>query len=170
MKAAIEDAASSALRNNRSGKVSGRAARQMIRIAEDANSTMLTRHCATHIDGEDRQRGAGRSPSLLVRGAAYRSHAECVLMQPQMSAVIMEVADILASKANRVPFSEDDHVVEHFPANAADPSFCDRILPRRMISRSARCCPHQLNERDHGFAEDAVAVEHQVAGVLVVGE
>ena len=38
------------------------------------------------------------------------------------------VVDVFAQQAMQVPFVHDDHVIQHLPASASDPSFGNPIL------------------------------------------
>ncbi len=59
---------------------------------------------------------------------------------PQLSvdSVGIVVIDVFSKKTPQVLFIEYDYVIEQFSADAADPSFCDPILPRASKGRSQR--------------------------------
>jgi hypothetical protein len=50
------------------------------------------------------------------------------------------VVDVLAKKLSKVVLVQDDHVIQHLSASAADPSLGDRIL-----ARTPKGCPLRLD-------------------------
>ena len=53
-----------------------------------------------------------------------------------MDAVLVIVTDVIAKQPAQVIFIEDDHMVQQFPAAAANPAFCDPILPGTLVGGS----------------------------------
>ena len=53
-----------------------------------------------------------------------------------MAAIFVVVVEVSAHKPDKMMSVKDDHVIEHLPSAAADPSFRDSILPGTAISGS----------------------------------
>jgi hypothetical protein len=70
-----------------------------------------------------------------------------------MGAMVVDVRHVLGQHAFKVTAVEDQHPVEQFAADGADPSFGDRVRPRR---------PHRCAQN-----ADVLAGEH---GIENVGE
>ena len=84
---------------------------------------------------DTRQRFQCRRPiRLRLDMPASRS----VLVQPQMSAVLVIVGNELTAKSADVRFIDRDQVIEAFTACRANPSFRDAVLPRAADARSFR--------------------------------
>ena len=69
--------------------------------------------------------------NLATRGRILRHRAACgsLLVQAQMSPVIVVVADVLVYQALQVAFIENDHMIEQIAAAASDESFGNAVLP-----------------------------------------
>lgn len=68
--------------------------------------------------------------SWLVTARFYDAARWSVLIQADVSAVFMVVRQIIASHAPEVKLAQRNHVIEQLPADAADKSFRDSVLPR----------------------------------------
>jgi hypothetical protein len=78
-------------------------------------------------------------------GPAFdRTSARCVLLQRIVCTVEMVVLNILTYEPPKVRFVQRNHVVQHFPARALDPSFGGSILPRRVDARPLCVAHHDL--------------------------
>ncbi len=86
-----------------------------------------------------------------------------VLSEAEMSAVLVEVADVGPSEPNSMALVENDSVIESLAAAPANPPLSYGILPGAAIGGSARFRRHRLDERNHVPAEDRVAVEDQMS-------
>ena len=65
---------------------------------------------------------------------------------------------------------KDDHMIEHFPSAATDPSLRDAVLPWTSVSGATGFDTHGLDESHHLGAEDHVSVEYQVLRRRIEGE
>jgi len=66
----------------------------------------------------------------LRRGSALGSSALRRISQLRMDSVCVVVVDVLSEKASKMAFVQDDHVIEQFSPDAANPSLGDSVLPR----------------------------------------
>ena len=87
-----------------------------------------------------------------------------------MAAIFVVVVEVSAHKPDKMMPVKDDHVIEHLPSAAADPSFRDAILPGTAISGSTGFDTHGLDESDYLSAEDRIAVEYQILRRRVKGK
>ena len=87
-----------------------------------------------------------------------------------MAAIFVVVVEVRAYKPDKMLPVKDDHMIEHFPSAAADPSLRDAILPCTSVSGAAGFDTHGLDESDHLSAEDRIAVENQVLRYRVKGD
>src|ERR1022692_1281714 len=81
-----------------------------------------------------------------------------------MCPVVVVVTDVFSHQSFQMPFIDDNHIVEHVPTAAADPSFCNTILPWASEAGSLRLnaeAPHRVN---HFFIEARAAIKDQVSG------
>src|ERR1035438_356570 len=62
---------------------------------------------------------------LLCLSTAGRS-----FRQREMCPVVVVVTDVFSHQSFQMPFIDDNHMVEQVPTTAADPSFCNAVLPR----------------------------------------
>ena len=63
------------------------------------------------------------------RPGFYCADAWSVLIQRDVRAVLVVVADVLLAKSEQVGLVQRDHVIQHLAAYALDPSFGDTVLP-----------------------------------------
>ena len=66
-----------------------------------------------------------------------------------MAAIFVVVVEVSAHKPDKMMPVKDDHVIEHLPSAAADPSFRDSILPGTAISGATGFDTHGLDESDY---------------------
>jgi hypothetical protein len=62
----------------------------------------------------------------------------CLLVQPEVSAVFVVVADVRPHEPFQMPLVEHDHMVEKFSSAVANESFGHAILPRASDRNSNR--------------------------------
>jgi hypothetical protein len=74
-----------------------------------------------------------------------------LLMQCAVGAMVVEMRHVLGQRSLEMAAVDDEHPVQQLAAHRADPSFGDRVRPRR----SHRCAQNA----------DALAGEHGVEGV-----
>ena len=67
------------------------------------------------------------------RPGFYCADAWSVLIQRDVRAVLVVVADVLLAESVKVGLVQRDHVIQHLAAYALDPSFGDAVLPRHRI-------------------------------------
>jgi hypothetical protein len=78
---------------------------------------------------------------LCQRGANYirprfgQPSARRLLIQSDMSSVVVVIANIFEAEPHQMSLVERDHVIQHFPAYAPHPSFRDSVLPRTANAR-----------------------------------
>src|SRR4030095_15257150 len=108
--------------------------------------------------------------SLLCPGGANyirprfgRPSARRLLIQSEMSSVVVIIANIFAAEPNQMSLVQRDHVIQHLTAYAPHPSFRDSVLPR-----TANACPDSFDsarfqKAEHLGAELAVTIKHDVA-------
>jgi hypothetical protein len=52
------------------------------------------------------------------------------LLQPKMRSVVVIVTDVLVHEALEMLFIQNDHMIEQISTAAANPPFCNAVLPR----------------------------------------
>jgi len=68
---------------------------------------------------------------------------------------------------NGVSLAKHHDMIRQLSSASADPALRYRILPGASVSSPARFRPDRLEEADHSNAENRVAIEDQVARVLI---
>ena len=81
-----------------------------------------------------------------------------------MRPVLVVVTNVFLQHAFQVPFIQDDYVVEQVPTVAADPSFCNTVLPWASEAGPLRLNAEALYRIDHIFVEIRAAIKDQVSG------
>jgi hypothetical protein len=81
-----------------------------------------------------------------------------VFRQRQVNAAAVIVGEVLLEGSPEVPFAEDDHVVEAFPADAPDQAFAVWVLPGRSRGDPDLLDSHGVYDPLELLAVDAVAV------------
>ena len=87
-----------------------------------------------------------------------------------MASIFVVVVEVRAYKPDKMLPVKDNHMIEHFPSAAADPSFRDAILPWASVSAAAGFDTHGLDESHHLGAEDRVAVKYQILWRRIEGK
>ena len=79
-----------------------------------------------------------------------------------MNPIFMEVRDVVTEQASEVLFVQRNDVVQDLSPAAADPSFRDAILPRRLDARLPGLQTRCLQKGDDIAIEFRIAVEDDV--------
>ena len=81
------------------------------------------------------------------------SAARRLLAQPEVGAIVVEIANVIAQKSLQMGFIESDDMVEHIAAAASDPALGNAVLPR-AVDRGTPCSwnewPQELPARTSG--------------------
>ena len=94
-----------------------------------------------------------------------RSSTGGVLAQRKMRSGSVVIIEVRNKDPSRMPFIQDDHVVQAFAPHAADKAFNIRILPR-----ASWCCDNLFHaHRHHSRADEATAVVFPALGPPLVG-
>jgi len=91
-------------------------------------------------------------PAQLVR--LNGSTLECVLIQRQVRAGFVIIAEIISQQAPQMVVIEDDHMIQTFATNAAHHTLHVAILPR-----TPSCCAHILDAHSFDSRSERFAVD-----------
>ena len=73
---------------------------------------------------------AGQSNNLgLRRRAVLGRSPDRRIPKLSVDSIFVVIVDIFVQQAMQVPLIQDDHVIQHLSASAADPSFGSTVLP-----------------------------------------
>jgi hypothetical protein len=91
---------------------------------------------------------------LPVHRRLDRSGIWRVLVERQVGARAMVVANVSLQDPSQMILVENDHVVETFSPSGADDPFDVRVLPWR-----ARCCPYLLDAKSTDASGEIVSID-----------
>ena len=114
----------------------------------------------------------GYRNNFSARIPSRRSDAPCrsLLIQAEMSPVLLVITDVFIHEAFQMPLIEYDYMVEQIAATVADESLCDAVLPGTAKAGLLRLNAETLDGVDYLFIELCAAIKDQVAGCRVVGK
>ena len=108
--------------------------------------------------------------SLLCPGRANyirprfgRPSARRLLIQSEMSSVVVIIANICEAEPYQMSLVQRDHVIQHLAAYAPHPSFRDPVLPRTASACPNSFDPARFQKAAHLGAEFAVTIKDDVA-------
>jgi hypothetical protein len=108
--------------------------------------------------------------SLLCPGRANyirprfgRPSARRLLIQSEMSSVVVIIANIFEPEPHQMSLVQRYHVIQHLTAYAPHPSFRDSVLPRTANARPDSFDPARFQKAAHLGAELAVTIKDNVA-------
>ena len=93
-----------------------------------------------------------------------------ILLEHEMGARAVVVAEVAAQTTTEVSLIEDNHVVEQFVSDGANDSLGERILPGRAWRSENLGQAHALHSSPELATIDAVAIAQEVAWRRVIGE
>src|ERR1035441_5431916 len=93
-----------------------------------------------------------------------------LLIQPEVSPVIVIVANVLSHETFQVSLVENDDMIEQVSPATADETLGDAVLPRAAEAGALRLDAEALDSADSLFAEIRGAVEDQIPRRFVVRE
>src|SRR5215472_15564868 len=96
-----------------------------------------------------RRSAARRSLRSLHRPRLEWASARCRLIESNVRAVFVLIADVLMAEPHQMPSIQLDHMVQHLAANAAHPSFRHSVLPGTPNTRPHNLDPAHLQELSH---------------------
>ena len=105
------------------------------------------------------QSGKGLNPTSSRRTQRRRPTFRRVLREPQMSSVLVLVADVLSHQTLQMPRIEDDDVIQQVSSATADPTLSNAVLPWATKRRSHGAHSDIFRERNYLVAKLRVAVE-----------
>ena len=108
--------------------------------------------------------------SLLCPGRANyirprfgRPSARRLLIQSDMSSVVVIIANIFEAEPYQMSLVQRDDVIQHLTAYAPHPSFRDSVLPRTAKARPDSFDPARFEKAAHLGAEFAVTIKNDIA-------
>src|SRR5215467_6527546 len=108
--------------------------------------------------------------SLLCPGGANyirlrfgRPSARRLLIQSDMSSVVVIIANIFEAEPFQMSLVQRDHVIQHLTAYAPHPSFRDSVLPRTANACPDSFDPARFQKAEHFGAELAITIKDDVA-------
>src|SRR5713226_919505 len=93
-----------------------------------------------------------------------------ILLEHEMGARAVVVAEVAAQTTTEVSLVEDNHVVEQFASDGADQALGEGVLPRRARCGENLGRAHALHSLPKLAPEDAVAIAEQVGRRRVIGK
>src|SRR5467141_4126159 len=118
------------------------------------------------VESADLRQGKDASLRGWLNGARLGS----ILLECEMRAGAVVVAEVAAQTTTEVSLIQDDHVVEELAADGADHAFDEGILPGRTGRRENLGDEHALHPSPKLAAVDAVAIAEEIARRRVIGE
>src|ERR1700674_5132292 len=98
-----------------------------------------------------RKNGAGsHAPGPAVR---------CSLLESEVRAIVMIVADIISEQATQVALTQSDHVIQQVTPAAFNPTLRNSILPRTLEGRADTLDFHRPNRSRNFRPVLGVAIE-----------
>jgi hypothetical protein len=76
--------------------------------------------------------------SFIVVVLLHRSPGGGCLPETKMCAIFMAVGDVFSQKPLEMALAKDDDMVEQLPADVANPSLSDAVLPWAAVGRARR--------------------------------
>jgi len=83
-----------------------------------------------------------------------------------MRAYIIVIFHVRQQHVTKMPFSQDDDMIEAFPADQADQPFNKSVLPRGAQRRWSITNVHRLKPADEGLTIGSIPIPDQIAGSL----
>src|ERR1017187_3916911 len=77
----------------------------------------------------------------------------CSLRQRKMRSVVVVVTEVLDHQSFQMQFIDDNHMVEQVPTAAADPTFCNTVLPWASEAGPLWLNVEARHRADHFFIE-----------------
>jgi len=118
--------------------------------------------------------GGVRRPGAVqrraLRGWLDGARLGSILLEREMRARAVVVADVAVQTATEVSLIQDDHMVEELAADGADHAFDQGILPWRTGRRENLGDAHAVHPSPKLAAVDAVAIAEEIARRRVIGE
>ena len=96
------------------------------------------------------------------RLALYQSVPGRLFLKSIVCTIVMVVVDVFPDQTPQMPFVQNNHVVQQFPATTADPSLRQTILPGAAVACASRFCPARLQHLDYVFAELRIPIQDHV--------
>jgi len=90
--------------------------------------------------------------------------------QPDKSAILVVIADVLVHQAFQMALVQNDYVVKQIAPTVADEALGDAVLPRTLEGSAHRFCAEDFHGPDDFIIEGGVAVVDQIFGRGVIGE
>lgn len=85
-----------------------------------------------------------------------------LLLQTEMRAILVVIADVFVHQALQMPFIEHDYMVEQIAAAGTDPPFRNTVLPRASKAGSLELDAEALHGIDNFFIELCAAIADQM--------
>ena len=99
----------------------------------------------------------------MDRSQFGRPTAGRLLIQSDMSSVVVIIANIFEAEPHQMSLVQWDHVIQHLTAYAPHPSFRDSVFPWTANARPDSLDPARFQKGTHLGAEFAVTIEDDVA-------
>src|SRR6266540_2420600 len=93
-----------------------------------------------------------------------------ILVEREMRASPMIVAEVAGQDAAQVPLTEDEHMIQTLAPDRSDESLRERVLPRAVRRREHLLDPHALHAMPKLQTVDVIAVGQEVGWRGVVRE
>ena len=93
-----------------------------------------------------------------------------LLVQAEMSPVIVVVTNLLIHQPFQMPLIENDHMIEQITTAIAYEALGHAILPRALERSAYRLCAQDFRCPNDFCIEDGVTVMDQIAGSGIVGK
>src|SRR5262252_5415400 len=98
------------------------------------------------------------------------SATRCFLIQSEVGAVLVIIADVLGKKSLQMVLAQSDNVVEHIAAAAFDPALGNAVLPRALEGGSHVRHVHGLNGSRNLEPVLLVVIKEKVSGSGLISE
>jgi hypothetical protein len=105
------------------------------------------------------------TPNCRTNSAAWR-----FLVQSEVGAVIVIIADVLGEKSLQVVLVQSDDVVEEIPPTAFDPALGNAVLPRTLDGGSHARHVHGTNRSGNYQPVLLVMIEEEELGSGLIGK
>jgi hypothetical protein len=87
-----------------------------------------------------------------------RASDRCVALERHMRSILVVISRVLADETEKMPFPENDQVVDQLPAQRADPPLRMPVLPRRALRDLDLLDAEVIDARIERNTEDGIAV------------